>query len=71
MRDLFHILDPNFVRVYLTTYRSFSHPVELLNLLISRYGIPDPVSNQTEGSAAHKALMRRFRKEYVQPIQLR
>ena len=63
--------DVSFLSVFLTTYRSFSDPRELLDLLIKRYNIPDPICNEPKGSSAREAVMRRFKKEYIQPIQLR
>uniref|UniRef100_A0A665T3H4 Son of sevenless homolog 1 (Drosophila) n=1 Tax=Echeneis naucrates TaxID=173247 RepID=A0A665T3H4_ECHNA len=75
-RLTFHMYaDPNFVRTFLTTYRSFCKPQELLDLLMERFEIPEPRPNEADqmegGEQPLSAELKRFRKEFVQPVQLR
>lgn len=70
-----------FVRTFLTTYRSFCSPQELLDLLVERFNIPEPqlfyddVKETSESDKTIKNSQRedwkRFRKEYCQPVQFR
>ncbi|CAF0930895.1 unnamed protein product [Adineta ricciae] len=61
------LLHPRFVKSFLMTYKSYCSPLELLNLLIERYNIPEPASSYLYTEQQ----LKKFRKEYVQPVKLR
>ena len=67
-------LDPTFVRTFLMTYRSFSNPKELMELLVARFHIPIPVNMDDPEIRRDSNMMKavkRFKANYITPIQLR
>lgn len=77
-RLTYHIYsDPSFIGQFLTTYRSFTTPRELLDLLIERFKVPDPSkvfefdSDFYIGSSVLREDINRYKKEFCQPVQFR
>uniref|UniRef100_A0A8D9E1V9 Protein son of sevenless n=1 Tax=Cacopsylla melanoneura TaxID=428564 RepID=A0A8D9E1V9_9HEMI len=76
-RLTYHIYsDPSFIEPFLTTYRSFSTPSELLDLLIDRFNVPEPskvfgyTSDDMDNSTLREDI-NRYKKEFCQPVQFR
>uniref|UniRef100_A0A0N4Z0X9 PH domain-containing protein n=1 Tax=Parastrongyloides trichosuri TaxID=131310 RepID=A0A0N4Z0X9_PARTI len=71
--------EPSFMKTFLTTYRTFCEPLELLNLLIARFNVPIPdelsikesIENKNSGSLFIEQASNRFKKEYQRPVQMR
>ena len=71
-------LYPKFSRTFLMCYREFCSPVHLLDLLVERFNIPelnlDDIDdfNDDESTIATKIeIIKRYKREYQQPIQLK
>lgn len=76
-RLTYHIYaDPAFIGTFLTTYRSFSTPSELLDLLIDRFNVPDPSkvfeknNDDVDDNILREDIIR-YKKEFCQPVQFR
>ncbi|CAF0942317.1 unnamed protein product [Didymodactylos carnosus] len=69
------LLHPRFVKSFLMTYKAFCTPKQLLDLLIDRYNIPEPritlTSSNNEDYLQQHEQIKKFKKEYVQPVKLR
>lgn len=73
-------VDTRFMKTFMMTYRDFTTPQELHDLLIERFNIPDPVVENKDGEgeadtdlgvSSLQARLKRFKKEYKKPVQLR
>lgn len=56
------------------TYRSFSEPHELLDLLVARFQIPMPVDTDDQELRRDPNVMKaikRYKANYISPVQLR
>ena len=72
--SIIYFSDPMFMKTFLTTFRSFCSQIELLDLLIERFNIPDPEfssDSESDSEIGEKSTrmriaqdMKRFRKEY-------
>ena len=56
--------DQKYVRTFLLTYNSFTTPLQLMDLLIARYDIPNPKKSDSK-------LLQEFENRKVKPIRLR
>lgn len=66
--------DPAFVKTFLITFRSFTTPARLMELLFERFDIKSPVEGDVlQQSQDYNPVLseRRFEKEFKQPVQFR